>query len=279
MAERVAFIGLGVMGGPMAAHLARAGHDLAVFNRGRDKAEAWVAAHGGRAAASPAEAARGARFVACCVTGDAAVREVTIGERGAFAAMAEGSVFADHSTIGAATARVVGQAAQGRGIGYLDAPVIGAAEGARQGTLLVLVAGAAAALARAEPFLRAYSRAVRPMGATGNGQLAKMVNQIVQAPIIEGLFEALLFAHRAGIDTAKLFQALASEDGRSWWMSTRGRAMAANLEKGLHPKHGRQGLLVKDLGICLEEANARGFGLPLTALIAQLPAAGQLLRS
>ena len=137
MAERVAFIGLGVMGGPMAAHLAGAGHDVAVFNRGRDKAEAWAAAHGGRVGATPAEAAAGARFVACCVTGDSAAREVTMGERGAFQAMPEGSVFADHSTTGAETARSIGRAAQARRIGYLDAPVIGAAEGARQGRLLV----------------------------------------------------------------------------------------------------------------------------------------------
>ncbi|MSO54287.1 MAG: NAD(P)-dependent oxidoreductase [Rhodospirillales bacterium] len=275
MPERVAFIGLGVMGEPMAAHLARSGHDVAVFNRSRDKAEAWAKTNHGRVAATPAEAARGARFVACCVTGDSASRDMCSGPDGAFGAMSPGSVFVDHSTTGAETAQDNAAAASAKGIGYLDAPVIGAVEGAKQGKLLALVGGEAAAVATATPYLRAYTRVVRHMGSSGHGQLTKMVNAIIQAPIIEGLSEALDFAFKAGLETEKLLEALGEHEGRSWWFSMRGLAMGAKLREGLHPKHGRQGLLIKDLGICLAETKARGFGLPVTGLIAQLPAGGR----
>lgn len=274
MAERVAFLGLGVMGAPMAGHLAAAGFDVAVYNRTAAKARAWAAAHGGRAVPTPADAAEGAAFVAACVLDDAALRAVTVGPDGAFAAMRPGAVFVDHSTVTAALARTLGKEARALGFAFLDAPVAGAVEGATKGVLSAMVGGEADAFAAARPFLSCYARTVRLMGPVGHGQLAKMVSQIVQAITIEGLCEGLRFAHAAGLDADKLMAALSSATARSWWQETRGRQMFANLEAGHHVKHGRQGLLLKDLAICLAEARRLGIGLPVSGVVSQLPGTG-----
>ena len=274
MAERVAFLGLGVMGAPMAGHLAAAGLDVAVYNRTAETARAWAAAHGGRAAPTPSDAAEGAAFVAACVLDDAALRAVTVGTDGAFAAMRPGAVFVDHSTVTAELVRALGKVARERGFAFLDAPVAGAVEGATKGALSAMVGGEADALAVARPFMGCYARAIRLIGPAGHGQLAKMVSQIVQATTIEGLCEGLRFAHRAGLDADRLMAALSSATARSWWQETRGRQMFANLDAGRHVKHRRQGLLLKDLAICLAEARRLGIGLPATGVVSQLPGTG-----
>ncbi|MDP6603042.1 MAG: NAD(P)-dependent oxidoreductase [Rhodospirillales bacterium] len=274
MAERVAFLGLGVMGAPMAGHLAAAGLEVVVYNRTAEKARAWAAAHGGRAAPTPGEAADGATFVAACVLDDATLRAVTVGTGGAFEAMGPDAVFVDHSTVTAALARTLGKDARERGFAFLDAPVAGAVEGATKGALSAMVGGEADALEKARPFLSCYTRAVRLMGPVGHGQLAKMVSQIVQATTIEGLCEGLRFAHASGLNPERLMAALSSATARSWWQETRGRQMFANLDAGHHVKHGRQGLLLKDLAICLTEARRLGIGLPVTGVVSQLPGTG-----
>ena len=275
MAEKAAFLGLGTMGRPMAAHLARRGFALAVYTRTEEKARAFAAEFGCGAAATPAEAADGAAFVASCVLDDAALLALTDGPQGAFATLAPGAVYVDHSTVLPETVRGLARAAVARGAAFLDAPVAGAVEKARTGELAAMVGGDAAALETARPFLSAYASAIRHMGPVGHGQLTKMLNQIYQAILIEGLCEGLTFGHRAGLDPDRLIEGLSAGDGTSWWLETRGRAMFGNLEKGLHAKHGRQGLLVKDLALCLSEARRLDIGLPAAALVGQFPGRGQ----
>lgn len=200
---KVAFIGLGVMGGPMAGHLARAGHEVTVYNRTRAKADAWVVQHGGRAAESPRAAAAGAAMVFSCVGNDNDLREVTIGEHGTFAGMSAGAIFVDHTTTSAVVAMELDARARERGLAFLDAPVSGGQSGAEQGILTVMAGGDADAFDKAKPLIAHYARAVTRMGPSGAGQKTKMVNQICVAGVIEGLAEGLAFAQRAGLD-AKL---------------------------------------------------------------------------
>ena len=261
----VAFLGLGVMGGPMARHLAAAGHDVTVYNRTRAKADAWVAAHGGRAAATPAEAAAGASFVFACVGADADLEAVTVGEAGAFAAMPPGSVFIDHTTVSARIARNLAQRAADSGFAFLDAPVSGGQAGAEGGTLTVMVGGDAAAYEKAEPVMRAYARQVGLMGPSGAGQLTKMVNQICIAGILQGLSEAVHFCIEAGLDTDAVIDVISRGAAQSWQMDNRARTMAqGQFDFGFAVDWMR-----KDLGLVLEEAKALGLSLPVTALVDQ----------
>jgi 3-hydroxyisobutyrate dehydrogenase-like beta-hydroxyacid dehydrogenase len=263
---KLAFLGLGVMGYPMARHLAAAGHDVTVFNRSRAKADRWVAEHGGHLATTAAEAAREAGFVFACVGNDADVRDVTLGERGAFAAMPSGSVFVDHTTTSARLPRELAAEADARGIAFLDAPVSGGQAGAENGTLTVMVGGAAAALERARPLVSCYARHVALLGPAGAGQLTKMVNQICLAGLIEGLAEGLHFARAAGLDPQAVVDVIAKGAAQSWQMDHRHATMiAGRYEHGFAVDWMR-----KDLGFALDEARANGAHLPVAALVDQL---------
>ncbi len=263
MIERLAFLGLGVMGGPMAGHLAKAGHPLAVFNRTPSKAEAWCAEHGGRVAATPAEAARGADFVFACVGDDPDVREVALGETGAFAGMSAGAVFVDHTTTSARLARELEAAAQERQLGFLDAPVSGGQAGAEQGILTVMVGGDEASFARALPLIESYARSVRRLGPAGSGQLAKMVNQICIAGLVEGLSEGLHFARAAGLDPSAVVDVISKGAAQSWQMENRsGTMLEGRFDFGFAVQWMR-----KDLGIALAEARRNGAQLPVTELV------------
>jgi 3-hydroxyisobutyrate dehydrogenase len=266
MAERVAFLGLGVMGAPMAGHLARAGHDVAVYNRTRERAERWVAEHGGRLAATPAEAADGARFVFCCVGADPDVRAVTLEADGAFHALAEGAVFVDHTTDSAAIARELDAAARERGASFLDAPVSGGQAGAEQGTLTVMVGGDEGPFAKAAPLIDCYARRVKRLGPAGSGQLAKMVNQICIAGVLEGLAEGLHFARAAGMDPGAVVEVISQGAAQSWQMDNRHESMLAG-----HYEHGfAVEWMRKDLALALDEARRNGAHLPVAALVDQL---------
>jgi len=273
VAHRVAFLGLGVMGGPMAGHLARAGHDVCVFNRTREKAERWCAEHPGRRADSPAEAAAQAEFVFCCVGRDADVEEVALGDRGALPAMREGAVFVDHTTTSAVLARRLDAAARERGVGFLDAPVSGGQSGAEQGQLTVMVGGPPETFARTEPLLACYARRIRRLGPAGHGQLAKMVNQICIAGVLEGLAEGLHFARTAGIDPAAVVEVISAGAAQSWQMDNR----AASMLEGRYAFGFAVDWMRKDLGIALDEARRCGARLPLAALVDQLYAEVQAL--
>ncbi len=263
MTERLAFLGLGVMGGPMAAHLAKAGHPLAVFNRTPSKAEAWCAEHGGRVAATPAEAARGADFVFACVGDDPDVREVALGGTGAFAGMDAGAVFVDHTTTSARLARELAAAAQERQLGFLDAPVSGGQAGAEQGILTVMVGGDEASFARALPLIESYARSVQRLGPAGSGQLAKMVNQICIAGLVEGLSEGLHFARAAGLDPSAVIDVISKGAAQSWQMENRsGTMLEGRFDFGFAVQWMR-----KDLGIALAEARRNGAQLPVTELV------------
>lgn len=263
---KVAFLGLGVMGSPMARHLAvKGGHEVTVYNRTFAKAEAWVAAHGGRAAATPAEAAKGQDFVFACVGNDDDLRQVTIGADGAFAAMQSGAIFVDHTTASADVARELDAAATARGIAFLDAPVSGGQAGAENGVLTVMVGGDAGAFARAEPVIAAFARAVTLMGPAGSGQLAKMVNQICIAGLVQGLAEGIHFAHRAGLDVEKLIGTISKGAAQSWQMENRWKTM----DQGAFEFGFAVDWMRKDLGIVLEEARRNGAVLPITALVDQ----------
>ena len=273
MAETVAFLGLGVMGGPMAGHLARAGHALTVFNRTRSKAVAWSAEHSGRVANSPAEAARGADVVFACVGDDPDVREVTLGDSGAFAGMKPGAVFVDHTTTSATLARELEAAAQQRQLGFLDAPVSGGQAGAEQGVLTVMVGGAEASFAKARPLIESYARMLRRLGPAGSGQLAKMVNQICIAGIVEGLSEGLHFARAAGLDAAAVVDVISKGAAQSWQMDNRSATMLeGRFDFGFAVQWMR-----KDLGIALEEARRNGALLPVTELVDRFYAEVQAL--
>ena len=262
---KTAFIGLGVMGYPMAGHLAKAGHEVTVYNRTGAKAEAWAKAHGGATAATPAEAAKGAEYVFCCVGNDDDLRSVTTGADGAFGAMASGAVFTDHTTASADVARELGAAAEKAGFGFIDAPVSGGQAGAENGVLTIMCGGGGAVFERVAPVMDAYARSRRLLGPTGAGQLAKMVNQIAIAGLLQGLSEAVNFANKAGLDVPDLIDVISKGAAGSWQMENRAGTMAEDkFDFGFAVDWMR-----KDLGICLEEAKSNGARLPVTALVDQ----------
>jgi 3-hydroxyisobutyrate dehydrogenase-like beta-hydroxyacid dehydrogenase len=264
-AKKTAFLGLGVMGSPMAAHLARAGHAVTVYNRTAAKAEQWTGKHGGRAAATPAAAAAGAEFVMLCVGNDDDVRAVALGADGALSGMKAGTILVDHTTASASVAREVHAAAKARGVQFLDAPVSGGQAGAENGKLTIMVGGDADAFALAEPVLACYARAVTLMGGPGSGQLTKMVNQICIAGLVQGLSEGINFGMRAGLDIEQVLDVIGKGAAQSWQMDNRGKTMAADkFDFGFAVDWMR-----KDLSICIAEARSNGAGLPATALIDQ----------
>ena len=263
--KKLAFLGLGVMGYPMAGHLARAGHEVTVYNRSPAKADAWRNEYRGRTARTPAEAARSAEIVLMCVGNDDDVRTVANGADGALAGMAAGTILVDHTTASAEVAREVHAAASARGVGFLDAPVSGGQAGAQNGKLTIMVGGDAPTFARAEGVLAHYARAVTLMGDSGAGQLTKMVNQICIAGLLQGLSEGIDFAMRAGLDAERVLDVISKGAAQSWQMENRGRTMAADqFDFGFAVDWMR-----KDLGICLAEARANGATLPVTALVDQ----------
>jgi 3-hydroxyisobutyrate dehydrogenase len=260
---KLAFIGLGVMGYPMAGHLAAAGYGVTVYNRTTARAAAWCAEHGGAQAATPAEAAAGADMVFVCVGNDDDVREVVLGKHGALPAMAAGGLLVDHTTASAALARELQAAAAARGVAFLDAPVSGGQAGAENGALTIMVGGDEDAFAHAQPVLAAYARCARRLGPAGSGQLAKMVNQVCIAGVVQGLAEGLAFAERAGLDAAAVVEVIAQGAAQSWQMENRYKTMlAGEYEHGFAVDWMR-----KDLGLVLEEADRYQLGLPLTSLV------------
>ncbi len=265
MAEKVAFLGLGVMGFPMAGHLAKAGYAVTVYNRTAAKSAAWTAKHGGAAAPTPAAAAKDAAIVFACVGNDDDLRAITFGPDGAFSGMAKGAVFVDHTTASADIARELEAAAKARGLGFLDAPVSGGQAGAENGQLTVMVGGDAGTFSKAEAAMKAYGKAVTLMGPAGSGQLAKMVNQICIAGLVQGLAEGVAFAQKAGLDVEKLLGVISKGAAQSWQMENRGKTMAdGKFDFGFAVDWMR-----KDLGICLAEARRNGARLPVAALVDQ----------
>jgi len=265
MALRVAFIGLGVMGYPMAGHLARAGNDVAVFNRTREKAQRWMAEFGGKLADSPADAAAGADIVFACVGRDADVEAVTQGQDGAFQTMKKNSVFVDHTTASATLARELARAAGQRGFGFVDAPVSGGEQGARNGQLTIMCGGGEVEYTTAEPVMSAYARHCQRMGEAGAGQLTKMVNQICIAGVVQGLSEGLSFARAASLDPDAVVTVISKGAAQSWQMDNRHRTMlAGRFDHGFAVEWMR-----KDLAICLDEARRNGASLALAALVDQ----------
>ena len=254
------------MGYPMAGHLkAKGGHEVTVYNRTFAKAEAWVKQHGGRAAATPKDAAAGQDFVFACVGNDDDLRQVTIGPDGAFQAMARGTVFVDNTTASADVARELQAKAKALGIGFVDAPVSGGQAGAENGVLTVMCGGEEADYARAEPVIAAYARACRRLGAPGAGQLSKMVNQICIAGLVQGLSEGLHFARKSGLDIEQLVDVISKGAAGSWQMENRHKTMNQDkFDFGFAVDWMR-----KDLGICLAEARRNGAQLPVTALVDQ----------
>ena len=262
---KVAFLGLGVMGSPMARHLAQHGHEVTVYNRTTAKAEEWVAANGGTFAPTPALAAGGNEVVFCCVGNDDDLRSVTTGIDGAFATMAAGSTFVDHTTASANVARELAAAASVLGIGFIDAPVSGGQAGAENGALTVMCGGDPAVFAMVEPVIASFAKAVTLLGPSGAGQLTKMVNQICIAGLVQGLAEAINFAQKAGLDPDLVVDTIGKGAAQSWQMDNRARTMAkGEFEFGFAVEWMR-----KDLGIVLDEGNANGARLPLTALVDQ----------
>jgi 3-hydroxyisobutyrate dehydrogenase len=267
----VAFLGLGVMGGPMAGHIAAAGYPVTVYNRTAAKADAWVEKHGGNSAPTPAAAAGEAAIVFSCVGNDDDLRAITLGDDGAFAAMGADTIFVDNTTASADVARELAAAASERGFHFLDAPVSGGQAGAENGQLTVMVGGDNAPFERARPVFDCYARAVTLMGPAGAGQLTKMVNQISIAGLVQGLAEALNFAVRAGLDADLVLDVISKGAAQSWQMENRGRTMVRDeFEFGFAVDWMR-----KDLGICLAEANRNGSLLPVTALVDQFYASVQ----
>ena len=264
-ARRAAFLGLGVMGYPMAGHLAGAGHAVTVYNRSPAKAAQWVAEHGHASAATPRDAAAGADIVFACVGNDADLRSVVLGEQGAFMGMKRGAIFVDHTTASAAVARELAAAAQGLGLQFIDAPVSGGNLGAINGALTVMCGGDAAAFAAAQPVAMAFAKAVTLLGASGAGQLAKMVNQIAIAGLVQGLAEAIAFGAKAGLDMKAVLGVIGQGAAQSWQMDHRGPTMIADqFDFGFAVDWMR-----KDLGLVLDEARRNGARLPVTALVDQ----------
>lgn len=265
MPHKTAFIGLGVMGYPMAGHLAKAGHSVAVYNRTAAKADKWAKELGGKSAKTPREAAAGAEFVFVCVGNDDDVRQVVLGPDGALAGMAKGAILIDHTTASATLAGELEVAAKEKGIGFLDAPVSGGQAGAEGGTLTVMVGGAAGTFAAAEPVMKAYGRAVTHMGAAGAGQLTKIANQICVAGNLQALAEALNFAVKAGLDGARVVDVISKGAATSWQMENRGKTMVEDkFDFGFAVDW-----MCKDLDIALAEGKAKGVPMPATALINQ----------
>ncbi len=263
MSMRVAFIGLGVMGFPMAGHLARAGHDVTVYNRTTARAEAWVAQHGGRRAESPALAAAGCEFVMTCVGNDDDVRAVVLGAQGALAGMDRGAVLVDHTTASAGLARELAQACGERGCGFVDAPVSGGQAGAENGALSIMCGGEPEPFERVRNAVAPYTRMIRHLGPAGCGQLTKMVNQICAAGLLQGLSEGIHFAEQAGLDVGAVMQVIAGGAAQSWQLENRHRTM--------HERQFDFGFAIdwmrKDLGMVLEEATRNGAQLPVTELV------------
>ena len=262
---KVAFIGLGVMGYPMARHLAAKGHQVTVYNRTAAKAERWVGEHGGKSAPTPAAAAQGQDIVFACVGNDDDLRQVTLGSDGAFGAMGKGALFVDHTTASAGIARELAAAAAKGGFGFIDAPVSGGQAGAENGVLTVMCGGSDADFARAEPVMASYARASRLLGEAGSGQLAKMMNQICIAGIVQGLAEAIHFGKRAGLDIEAVIDTISKGAAQSWQMEHRSKTM----NEGKFDFGFAVDWMRKDLSIVLGEARANGSTLPLTALVDQ----------
>jgi len=263
--RRVAFLGLGVMGYPMAGHLARAGHQVTVYNRSPAKAAAWVAEHGGASAPTPREAATGAEFVFCCVGNDDDLRSVVLGDDGALAGMAAGAVFVDHTTASAEVARQLHAAAGARGLHFVDAPVSGGQAGAVNGVLTVMCGGDAAPFAAMQPVALAFARAVTRLGDSGAGQLAKMVNQVCIAGLVQGLSEAVAFGQKAGLDMKQVLEVIGKGAAQSWQLDNRGKTMVDDqFDFGFAVDWMR-----KDLGLVLDEARRNGAQVPVTALVDQ----------
>jgi 3-hydroxyisobutyrate dehydrogenase-like beta-hydroxyacid dehydrogenase len=263
--QPVTFLGLGVMGFPMAGHLARAGHRVTVYNRTPSKAALWVEKYGGRSASSPAEAARGATLVMMCVGNDGDVRAIALRPDGALAGMAPDAILVDHTTASAMVAREVYAAAAAHNVGFLDAPVSGGQAGAESGKLTIMVGGDAAMFDRAKDVLAHYARAVTLLGGPGSGQLTKMVNQICIAGMVQALAEGITFCERAGLDVLQVLDVIGKGAAQSWQMDNRAKTMHADqFDFGFAVDWMR-----KDLAICLAEARACGAALPVTALVDQ----------
>ncbi len=263
---KVAFIGLGVMGYPMAGHLkARGNHDVTVYNRTTEKAENWVSEHGGSAAATPAEAARGKDFVFACVGNDDDLRSVTLGPDGAFQSMSAGSVFIDNTTASAEVARELADEAEKRSFGFIDAPVSGGQAGAENGVLTVMCGGESGTFEKAKPVIDSYARMVGLMGPAGAGQLTKMINQICIAGLVQGLAEGIHFGKKAGLDIEKVVEVISKGAAGSWQMENRHKTM----NEGKYDFGFAVDWMRKDLGICLSEADRNGAKLPVTALVDQ----------
>ena len=263
--RKVVFIGLGVMGYPMAGHLALAGHDVTVYNRSAAKAQAWSAEFGGRPAATPQLAAALADIVFCCVGNDADLRSVTVGDDGAFAAMKPGAIFVDHTTASATVARELFAVAEQRGLQFIDAPVSGGQAGAQNGALTVMCGGKVEAFEAIQPVGMAFSKAFTLMGDAGAGQLTKMVNQICIAGLVQGLSEAIAFGQKAGLDMNQVLDVIGKGAAQSWQLDNRGKTMAADkFDFGFAVDWMR-----KDLGLVLDEAKRNGARLPVTALVDQ----------
>jgi 3-hydroxyisobutyrate dehydrogenase len=262
---KVAFLGLGVMGFPMARHLAAKGHEVTVYNRTTSKAEAWVKANGGRFATTPREAAKGQDIVFACVGNDEDLRQVTIGADGAFHAMDKGSVFVDHTTASAEVARELYAAAKEMGLGFIDAPVSGGQAGAENGVLTVMCGGDADVYARVEPVIMSFARMCKLLGPSGAGQLTKMVNQICIAGLVQGLAEGVNFAKKAGLDVEAVIETISKGAAQSWQMENRYKTMnQSKFDFGFAVDWMR-----KDLGICIAESRRNGAQLPVTALVDQ----------
>jgi 3-hydroxyisobutyrate dehydrogenase len=270
---KAAFLGLGVMGYPMARHLAAKGHDVTVYNRTSAKAAKWVADHGGRSADTPRDAAKGQDLVFACVGNDNDLTEVTIGPDGAFHAMEPGAVFVDHTTASATIARTLHAAAEQQGFAFLDAPVSGGQAGAENGQLTVMVGGEQPAFAMAEPVIMSFAKACRLLGPSGSGQLAKMMNQVAIAGIVQGLAEAVHFGKSAGLDVEAVIDVISKGAAQSWQMENRHKTMLA----GKYDFGFAVDWMRKDLGIVLDEARANGSKLPLTALVDQFYAEVQAM--
>ncbi|MDJ1159804.1 NAD(P)-dependent oxidoreductase [Chelatococcus sp. SYSU_G07232] len=262
---KVAFLGLGVMGYPMARHLKAKGHEVTVYNRTAAKAQKWVAEHGGRAAPTPKEAAVGQDIVFACVGNDDDLRQVTAGPDGALSGMAPGAVFVDHTTASAEVARELYATAKTRGLAFVDAPVSGGQAGAENGVLTVMCGGDAEPYAKVEPVIGAYARACRLLGPSGAGQLTKMVNQICIAGLVQGLAEGIHFAKQAGLDVEAVISVISKGAAQSWQMENRYKTM----NEGRFDFGFAVDWMRKDLGICLAEARNNGAHLPVTALVDQ----------
>ena len=262
---KVTFLGLGVMGYPMAGHLVAKGHEVTVYNRTTAKAEAWAAEHGGAFATTPAKAAEGADFVMACVGNDDDLRSVCLGEDGAFSGMTDGTVFVDHTTVSAKVTRELYSAAKDKGISFVDAPISGGQAGAENGVLSVMCGGDQPAFDSAEPVIDAYARICRRIGDSGAGQLTKMCNQIAIAGLVQGLSEALHFAEKAGLDGRGVVEVISQGAAGSWQMSNRYETMLDD-----HFEHGfAVDWMRKDLGICLDTGDEIEASLPVTALVDQ----------